>query len=170
MDLNRREALTALAAFASLAGPLAQAQQTHPDTSAQPGSPIPARTPNQTVPASQPLSQSRVFRFSQMPLSDHPNGGWSRAVLHGTLPTGEFVEVHESMLPPGQQPHLPHHHRNSEFILLREGTLEYLNEGSPEPVSPGDVIFTASDRTHGLRNPGTVPALYYVVSISHGQL
>ena len=149
MEINRRDACAALAAFASLAGPLARAQE---------------------YAAGQPLSQSRVFRFSEMPLSTHSNGGWSRAVVHGTLATGEFVEVHESMLPAGQEPHPPHHHRNSEFILLREGTLEYLNEGKPEPVSPGDVIFSASNRTHGLRNPGSVPALYYVVSISQGQM
>ena len=133
MEVNRRDALTALAAFASLA--LAREPQAE------------AAGPTGQTPAEQPLSQSRVFRFSEMPVSNNPNGGWSRAVLHR-----------------------PHHHRNSEFILLREGTLEYLNEEKPEPVSPGDVIFTASNRTHGLKNTGSVPALYYVVSISHGQM
>ncbi len=144
MDLTRREACAALAAFFSVQS--ADAQDTAD------------------------MTRSRVFRFAELPVNTNANGGWSRAVLHGTLPTGEFVELHETMLPAGKSPHPPHRHRNSEFILLREGKLQYLNESTPEPVAPGDVIYTASMRLHGLVNPGSVPALYYVVSVSHGQL
>ncbi len=116
------------------------------------------------------MAGSRVYKFAEMKVTPNSNGGWSRAIVHGTLPTGEFIEAHETMLPQGQQPHPPHRHRNTEFILLREGQLEYLNEGAPEAVVPGDVIFTASNRLHGLKNTGTLPALYYVISISHGQM
>ena len=116
------------------------------------------------------LSKSRVFRFSEMKVTNHPNGGWGRAIAHGTLPTGEFVEAHETMLPAGQMPHPPHKHRNTEFVMIREGKLEYLNDGKPEPVGPGDVVFSASNVMHGMKNVGTTPALYFVVSISHGQM
>ena len=146
MELDRRDFCTALAAFAGLRGALAQTQDTVP------------------------MGVSRVFRAADMHQTSSASGGWSRAVMHGTLPTGEFVEVHETMLPAGQMPHPPHQHRNSEFILIREGTLEYLNEGAPEPAGVGDVIYTASNRLHGLKNVGTTPALYFVVSVSHGQL
>jgi quercetin dioxygenase-like cupin family protein len=112
------------------------------------------------------LGKSRVFKFSAMELKKTSNGGWSTPIAKGTLPTGEFVECHQSMLPPGQQPHPPHRHPNTEFILLREGKVEYLNEGESEMVVPGDVIFTASNRLHGLKNVGDVNAIYYVVSVS----
>ncbi len=156
MDLDRRNLFVAMAAFASLGGVLAQAQE-------QPARPGAAAD---TV----PMGMSKVFRYAEMHLTNYPNGGWGRAVMHGTLPTGEFVELHETMLPAGQMPHPPHKHRNTEFVLIREGTLEFLNNGVAEPVGVGDVIYTASDQMHGLRNVGSTPALYFVVSVSHGQL
>jgi hypothetical protein len=99
------------------------------------------------------LSKSQVFRFSEMVEKKSSNGGWSRAVTHGTLATGELVEVHETMLPPGQMPHPPHRHPNSEFILIREGTVQHLNEGVADdrPAGPGDIIFNGSNRLHGLK-------------------
>jgi quercetin dioxygenase-like cupin family protein len=148
--MNRRDVLGALAVFAALGAAGVEAQV--------PGA------------AGEDLSGSRVFRFSEMVQKPSANGGWSRAVTHGTLPTGEIVEVHETMLPPGKEPHPPHRHPNSEFILLREGRLQHFNEGVTDarPVLPGDVIFNASNRLHGLKNIGTVDATYYVVSVSKG--
>jgi quercetin dioxygenase-like cupin family protein len=146
--MNRREVVGALSAFAILA----------------------AVTEAQTADTT-PMAESRVFRFDSLPVVKNANGGESRAVMHGTLPTGEFVEVHETMLPPGKQPHPPHKHRNTEFVLIRQGKLEYLNDaGKPEPVGVGDVIYSASNQMHGLTNVGTTNAHYFIVSISHGQL
>ena len=156
MEINRRDMCVAMAALASLGGILAQAQET-------PG------TTGGAVDTTD-MAVSKVFRFDEMKVSHNSNGGWARAVMHGTLPTGEFVEVHETMLPAGQMPHPPHRHRNTEFVLIREGKLEFLNDGKPEPASVGDVIYTASNQLHGLKNVGDAPAYYFVVSVSHGQM
>ncbi len=147
MSMDRREFSAALAAFALMA--TSMEGQTGGDAE---------------------LAGSRVYKFADMKVTPNANGGWGRQIVHGTLPTGEFVEAHETMLPPGKEPHPAHKHRNTEFVLIREGKLEYMNEGVPEPAGPGDVIFSASNRMHGLKNVGDTPALYFVVSISHGQM
>lgn len=153
MEMNRRDLCIAMTAFASLSALTsltAQAQEAA------------ASAADSTV----DMSQSQVFHFDSMKVTKNANGGWGRPVLHGTLPTGEFVEVHETMLPPGKMPHPPHRHRDSEFLLIREGKLEFLNNGRPEPCGPGDVVYTASNQLHGLRNVGDTPAMYFVVAIS----
>jgi quercetin dioxygenase-like cupin family protein len=143
-SMNRRDVLAGLAALAAMGAATADAQATNG------------------------LDTSKVFRFSEMQQKPSANGGWSRAVVKGSLATGEFVEVHETMLPAGQMPHPPHKHPNSEFILLREGEVQYWPDGKPDPniVHPGDVIFTASNQLHGMKNVSNKQALYYVVSVS----
>ncbi len=113
------------------------------------------------------LTDSKVLHYADLPLRKFANGGEQRRVMAGTLATGEFVEIHETMLPAGEMPHPPHKHPNSEWLFIQTGSLEYVDEnGKHIPTGPGDIVFSASDKTHGLINIGKTPATYIVVSVS----
>lgn len=146
-EMNRRELGLALSAFAAVGSMSAKAQSNAPSTEGQ------------------RLEHSALFPYDRLPVKTSSNGMESRAVLQGTLATGEYIEVHETMLPAGQMPHPPHRHTHSEVLLIREGKLEVDSDGQQGIVTPGSVIFTASGVLHSLKNVGNGPATYFVVAV-----
>ncbi|HTS08763.1 MAG TPA: cupin domain-containing protein [Candidatus Eisenbacteria bacterium] len=110
---------------------------------------------------------SATFSFDEMPVqnSDHAQ---IRNIIKGKLATGEHIEAHETTLPPNGYPHPPHHHLHSEMWLIREGTVEITISGVSHRLSAGSVGFVRSNEEHGIKNVGTVPAVYYVVAIGAG--
>jgi quercetin dioxygenase-like cupin family protein len=149
MMMNRREVFVALSALAAAAAALPAEEQTG-SAAAAPAEPV--------------LSESHAYLFDQLPVKKGANGE-TRPVIHGVLPTGESVEMHETTLLPGHMPHPPHKHRHSEFMLIREGTVEFNNDGKFERVGPGGVVFAASNVMHGLKNVGDTNANYFVIAI-----
>jgi hypothetical protein len=104
--MTRRDLWTALPALGALGGLLASAEALDPET--------------------QLLRDAAAFPFEQLTPYNGAHGMVSRPVLRGKLPTGEIVELHETTLMPGQMPHPPHRHTHTEFMLIREGTVEFL--------------------------------------------
>jgi uncharacterized cupin superfamily protein len=144
MEMDRRKALGAMAGFALMMAEASGAKAQD---------------------AGAALTECAAFHYDKLAAKPSSNGGDSRAVTEGNLATGEHVEMHMTTLPVGKMPHPPHKHKNSEFVMIREGQIEYLTDGHAERVGPGDVLFTASMKPHGMRNVGTVTARYFVVSV-----
>ena len=110
---------------------------------------------------------SATFAFEEVHVqkSDHAQ---IRSILRGKLATGEHIETHETTLPVNGYPHPPHHHVHSEMWLIREGTVEITINGVGHRLNAGGVGFVRSNEEHGIKNVGTVPAVYYVVAIGPG--
>ena len=154
--LNRRDLCIALSSFAALAAS-ARAQTGEPGQ--KPEIMGPGLSSSQKV-----LNEQHAIRFEDLPVKKTANGE-TRPVMQGVLPTGESVEMHETSLLPGHMPHPAHKHRHSEIMCIREGTLEFENDGKPERVGPGGVVFAASNVMHGLKNVGDTTAQYFVIAI-----
>jgi mannose-6-phosphate isomerase-like protein (cupin superfamily) len=107
---------------------------------------------------------STMYPFEKLPVRTS-NGATIRNILKGKLATGESLEVHETTLPPGGAPHPPHHHEHSEMWLIREGNVEITVNGTSFHLGPGSVGFVHSNDEHGIKNPGTAAATYFVVAI-----
>ena len=126
--INRREACLATSALAVLSG---MALAAKPDKAGD--------SQSKNV-----LSRSETFSYDHLPITEMPNGGTMRKVLSGFLVTGEYIEVHESMLPAGKMPHPPHRHRNSEILFIQEGKLEFLNDSKSEPIGRQGTLWLLS--------------------------
>jgi mannose-6-phosphate isomerase-like protein (cupin superfamily) len=115
------------------------------------------------------LGAARAIPFDAMAVRTMANGGESRDIAHGTLATGETVNLHQSMQVVGATPNPPHVIQHSEFILVREGELEFEHEVDgkmvSEKVGPGGALYVAFGTRHTVKNVGTVPARYFVVAM-----
>ncbi len=108
---------------------------------------------------------SAGYSFETLAVKTAPSGVQTRAIFKGKLTTGESIETHATMLPPGAMPHPPHHHVHSEMFFMREGTLELTVNGTTYQLAPGGVGFVRSNEEHGVKNVGTTSANYFVVAI-----
>jgi mannose-6-phosphate isomerase-like protein (cupin superfamily) len=102
--------------------------------------------------------------FDTLPV--HQNGeNFSRAILDGTTHSNDHLEVHETTLAPGGEPHPPHQHVHEELFLIAKGQLAVTIAGKTTVIDPGGAAFVHSGELHGVKNPGTSPAQYFVVAI-----
>lgn len=107
---------------------------------------------------------SKVYVFQDLPIR-HSNRLDYSPIASGMTVDGCKVSVHESSLAPQSEPHPPHHHNGEEIFLMLEGTLEVTINGKSSRISRGSVAFIGSGDQHGIRNPGEIPARYYVIEL-----
>ncbi len=121
--------------------------------------------PQASIAQGAPLS-SKAYPYEEMPV--HKNGeNEFRSVLAGQLHDGCLLKVHQTRLGPEGMPHPPHHHLHEEMFLVREGMLEVTISGKSTRLGPGSVAFVGSNDEHGVRNPGTTPAEYFVLELGN---
>jgi XRE family transcriptional regulator, regulator of sulfur utilization len=106
---------------------------------------------------------STVFDWDTIPAQPREYGS-VRTFCRAPTATLDELEIHATTLDPGKSPHPPHRHPNEELMILWKGELEALENGKWTRVGPGSVIFSASNQLHGLRNPGSEPAVYHVIN------
>jgi len=107
---------------------------------------------------------SGVFSFAKLPAKK--NGlATRRDILEGQTATGDYLEVHETVLEPGGAPHPPHHHAGEEMFLVIRGTLQITIAGKSTQMGPGSMAFVASNEEHGVHNAGDSEAQYFVLTV-----
>src|SRR5580704_14978208 len=107
---------------------------------------------------------SKTYQYDDLPVTTNGQNR-ARANLKGETHAGFPIELHETELAPGEQPHPPHHHAHEEMVLVREGTLEVTISGRSANLGPGSVAYVASNEEHGWHNAGTTRAHYFVLAI-----
>lgn len=118
------------------------------------------------VGADAPVLGSKSYAFDSLAAKTNPaNHMEIREVFKGKTETGCPLALHISTLPPGQMPHPPHHHVHEELMLIKQGTLQFTIAGQVSTVGPGSAVYIDSNKQHGMRNVGEVPAQYFVVEI-----
>jgi mannose-6-phosphate isomerase-like protein (cupin superfamily) len=71
--------------------------------------------------------------------------------------TGRFV------LEPGKTPHAPHTHLEEEVMVIESGNGEIFCDGKTTKVGPGSVMFTTPNASHGIKNTGDTPIVFYFI-------
>jgi len=116
------------------------------------------------APTSRPTTlPSGVFNWNELTAQTTP-AGERRTLTQLPTATLDQLEMHITTLNPGQQAHAPHRHPHEELILLKEGTLEAMINDRLIPMPSGSVLFIAPNDLHVVRNVGTTPATYFVVT------
>jgi XRE family transcriptional regulator, regulator of sulfur utilization len=107
---------------------------------------------------------SKVYHTEKIPYAgDDKKKG--RRIFLGTTLTGFNLEMHETILGPGEISHPPHQHINEETIVIVEGTIDVFIAGKTETATAGSVTFFASNDLHNFRNVGALPCRYYVLEL-----
>ncbi|WP_206026029.1 cupin domain-containing protein [Roseimicrobium sp. ORNL1] len=124
--------------------------------------PAPAPPVSTTEPAISQVMGSTVFDWTKLPVKQTAKGE-VRKVVKAPTATLDELECHITTLNPGQEAHAPHQHPDEELLIIKEGTVESLVNGTWTKLGPGSVIFQASNQMHSIRNAGDTPATYHVI-------
>jgi len=112
--------------------------------------------------AQKAVAKSTVFEWANLQAQPIEIGA-RRSVMRAPTPTLDELEIHITTLNPGAVSHPPHRHPEEELLIVKEGTVETLQNGKTSRLGPGSVIFHSSNDLHNIRNAGATPATYHVI-------
>jgi uncharacterized cupin superfamily protein len=112
--------------------------------------------------ATKPIMHSSVFNWSSMK-ADTTATGERRNVFDAPVATLDRFECHITTINPGESSHAAHKHPQEELLILKEGTLEAVQNSTTNRVAAGGIIFEASNEAHSVRNIGSTRATYFVL-------
>ena len=115
-----------------------------------------------TLAAQKPVQKSTVFEWAGLEAKP-TQSGMRREVMRAPTPTLDELEIHITTLNVGQISHPPHQHPEEELLIVKDGTVETLQNGKASRLGPGSIIFHSSNDLHNIRNAGTTPATYHVI-------
>ena len=117
-----------------------------------------------------PVMKSSVFDWNSIK-AEPTKVGTRRQFFEAPTATLDQLSCHVTTLNPGEIPHAGHQHPAEELIIVKEGTIEAVQNSVTNRVGPGSIIFEASNEYHSLRNVGQTQASYYVIKwVSPGML
>lgn len=102
------------------------------------------------------------FGYQAMEYRENAKGG-RRSIRRAPSSTLKELEMHITTLKEGEKSHDPHTHLDEEIILILEGEVEEMINGTPYRLGPGSLIFLASMDPHGIRNSGKGTCEYYAI-------
>lgn len=103
-----------------------------------------------------------LFDYAALEFRENPRGG-RRDVMRAPTQTLRELEMHITTLKEGEKSHDPHVHADEEIILVLEGEVEEMINGTPYRLGPGSVIYLAAFDPHGIRNAGKGNCEYYAI-------
>lgn len=104
----------------------------------------------------------KVFDYQKLDFKESPKGG-RRNVMEAATQTLQELEMHITTLLEGEKSHDPHVHPDEEIIVVLQGEVEEMINGTPYRLGPGSVIFLSSMDPHGIRNVGEGACEYYAI-------
>lgn len=110
--------------------------------------------------AQMPKLPNGVKAVSAVKAEQHP-WGTLRVYYEGKTDEVAYMNSGTVTLKPGQEPHPPHTHVEEEFLLITAGSGEMVIDGKTVKVSEGAMMFSAPNKSHGIKNTGKVPLEFF---------
>lgn len=107
---------------------------------------------------------STIFNWDQLPVEKRATGE-RREICAGPTPTLAQFRSHVTTLGPRSPWPATEVHTDEEFVVVKEGSLEYEINGRILQAGPGAVILIVAGDIHRSHNAGDTPVTYYVFHV-----